>query len=162
MPAIDVRLFRPDDVADLVALFRASVRVIARRDYTDIQVQAWAPDCIDHDLFARRCLSRPTWIAESEQRIAGFADLEPNGHIDLLYVHPQLARRGVARTLITHIEQFARERGLARLYTEASITARPVFEALGFQLITAQTVTLRGVSMTNHRMEKWLQPPAGT
>ena len=162
MPAITLRPYRADDLADLVALFRASVHGIARRDYTDSQLQAWAPKVIDHDLFARRCLAKPTWIAECDGRIAGFSDLESNGHIDMLYVHPDCQRRGVARLLLTHIEQLARAQSLGRLYTEASITARPVFEALGFQMITAQTVIRRGEAMTNHRMEKWLLSVAGS
>jgi putative acetyltransferase len=48
------------------------------------------------------------------------------------------------------------------LYTEASITARPVFEAHGFHLLTAQTVTVRGASMTNYRMEKRLDAQGKT
>jgi putative acetyltransferase len=42
------------------------------------------------------------------------------------------------------------------LYTEASITARPAFEAQGFRVIAAQTVERRGESFTNYRMEKAL------
>ncbi|HTX06424.1 MAG TPA: GNAT family N-acetyltransferase, partial [Steroidobacteraceae bacterium] len=91
-------------------------------------------------------------------RIAGFSDLEADGHIDLLYVHPDFQRRGVARALLEHIESAARERSLLRLYTEASITARPVFEARGFRVIAPRTVTVGGESMINYRMEKGLEP----
>jgi len=154
MPAIAIRPYRSDDVSDLVALFRASVRSLGRRDYTHAQVQAWAPDLIDESSFARRCLTKSTWIAEYEHRIAGFSDIESDGHIDMLYVHPDFHRRGVARALLAHIHEIAQTRGMERLYTEASITARPAFEAVGFQVVTAQTVTVRGESMTNYRMEK--------
>jgi hypothetical protein len=43
-----------------------------------------------------------------------------------------------------------------RLYAEASITARPVLEALGFRVIVPQTVTVGGGSMRNYPMEKRL------
>ena len=162
MPAITIRPYQTDDVAGLAALSRTSVRNIGRRDYTDSQVQAWAPDLIDHDAFARRCTAKSTWIAECERRIAGFSDIEPDGHVDMLYVHPDFQRRGVARALLAHIERLARTQGLDRLYTEASTTARPVFEAIGFRVLAPQTVIVRGVSMTNYRMEKWLLPSAET
>jgi putative acetyltransferase len=162
MPAITIRPYRPEDLSDLIALFRASVRNIARRDYTDSQLRAWAPDVIDAEQFARRRTAKATWVAEREGHIAGFSDLEPDGHIDMLYVHPQLQRLGVARSLLIHLENVARGRGLERLYTEASITARPVFEAIGFHVIAAQTVTVRGESMTNYRMEKRFEPSAET
>ena len=71
-------------------------------------------------------------------------------------VHPDFQRRGIARALLQHIEESARALDLRRLYTEASITARPAFEAVGFRVILPQTVTVRGESMTNYRMEKRL------
>ena len=74
----------------------------------------------------------------------------------MLYVHPDFHRRGVARALLEHIEDSARTLGLRRLYTESSITARPVFETQGFRVIVPQLVTMRGESMTNYRMEKRL------
>lgn len=83
-------------------------------------------------------------------------NMESDGHVDMLYVHPDFQRRGVARALLAHVEELARVCGLVRLYTEASITGRPAFEALGFCVLGPQTVTVRGETMTNYRMEKKL------
>jgi len=157
MQPVALRLYRTADVASLVDLFRASVRVLAAHDYTTSQRRAWAPDAIDEEKFGQRCASKTTWVAEIEDRIAGFSDLEPDGHIDMLYVHPDFHRRGVARALLEQIEAAARELDLRRLYTEASLTARPVFETAGFRVIVPQTVALHGESMTNFRMEKRLR-----
>ncbi len=77
----------------------------------------------------------------------------------MLYVHPDFQRRSVARALLQQIEEAARIQDLRRLYTEASITARPLFEAMGFRVIVPQTVTVRGEFMTNYRMEKRLDTP---
>jgi putative acetyltransferase len=158
MRAIIIRPFRAEDVADLIVAFRDAARNAAPRDYTESQVSAWAPDLIDPAAFARRCADKSTWVAEYEQRVAGFSDIEPEGHIDMLFVHPDFQRRGVARALLEHIERHAQARGMDRLYTEASITARPVFESAGFHVLAAQTVSIRGATMTNYRMEKQLLP----
>jgi putative acetyltransferase len=155
-PGITVRHFAMEDAATLANLFQASVRTLAAGDYTPSQLRAWAPDSIDAEKFGERCLSKSTWLAEIEGRIAGFSDLEPDGHIDMLYVHRDFARRGVARALLQWIEEAARASGLRRLYTEASMTARVVFEKAGFRLIVPQTVTVHGEEMTNYRMEKRL------
>jgi putative acetyltransferase len=160
MQAITIRPYRLDDVGSLVALFRASVRQTALGDYTAAQVQAWAPDLIDLEQFGNRCASKSTWVAESASEIAGFSDLESDGHVDMLYVHPTFQRRSVARALLSHIEGIARRQGLDRLYTEASTTARPAFEAIGFIVLEARTVVIRGESMTNYRMEKRLVRPS--
>jgi putative acetyltransferase len=151
-----IRAYEAADAAILVDLYRASVRSIAARDYTQSQIRAWAPDVIDPGTFGQRCESKSTWVAQIEDRIAGFSDLEPDGHVDMLFVHPDLQRRGVARALLQHVEKAARALNLRRLYAEASITARSTFKAMGFRVIVRQTVTIRGESMTNYRMEKLL------
>jgi putative acetyltransferase len=148
--------YRAGDVSSLITLFHASVRNIARADYADPQIKAWAGDFIDRAPFGQRCVEKSTWVAEPDDRAAGFCDIEPDAHIDMLYVHPDFQRRGVARALLAHIDNFAQQRGLVRLHTEASMTARPVFELRGFHVLAEQTVTVRGESLTNVRMEKWL------
>ena len=158
-PSITIRPYGVTDAAALTNLFRSSVREVASQDYTASQIRAWAPDEIDAVQFGRRCEAKSTWVAEIQGRIAGFSDLEPDGHIDMLYVHPDFVRRGVARALLEHLEEAARTNALRRLYTEASLTARPVFEAMGFRMVAPQTVTIRGESMTNYRMEKRLHAP---
>jgi putative acetyltransferase len=157
--AITLRPYAATDASALTSLFRASVREVAARDYSPTQVLAWAPDAIDEKRFGQKCETKDTWIAEVDGRIAGFSDLEPDGHVDMLYVHPDFQRRGVARALLQHIEKLARNDRMPRLYTEASITARPVFEAMGFYIVSPQTVTIRGATLTNYRMEKPLGTP---
>jgi putative acetyltransferase len=156
MLTILIRPYKASDVASVISLFRRSVRGIAARDYDRLQIRAWAPDIIDEEKFGHRRESKATWVAEVEGRIGGFSDLAPDGHVDSLYVHPDFQRRGVARALLQYVEQEARAIDLRRLYTEASITARPAFEAVGFRVIVPQTITMRGEAMTVYRMEKQL------
>jgi putative acetyltransferase len=156
---IIIRPYRPSDLEALIALFRDAVRQVARRDYSEAQVRAWAPDAIDRARWAARRADRPTWVAEAGGDIAGFTDLEPDGHIDMLFVHPGQQGRGVATALLAQVEAAARAQGIGRLFTEASITARPVFERRGFRVVAPQTVSLRGQRLTNYRMERVLAPP---
>jgi len=151
-----VRNYLPADIEAVIDLFRASVGMVARRDYTHEQVMAWAPDEIDRRSWAARYTSRRAWVAEIDSHVAGFSDLEPDGHLDMMYAHPAYQGRGVATALLEQVEGAARGLGLARLYTEASITARPFFERRGFQLVTAQIVSKRGQDFMNYRMEKHL------
>ncbi|MBM3548079.1 MAG: GNAT family N-acetyltransferase [Alphaproteobacteria bacterium] len=151
---MNIRRYVPADLDAVMDLFRESVRRVAIRDYSEAQVQAWAPDVPDRERWAERRASRPTWIAEIDGRLAGFADLEPDGHVDMMYVHPDHQGRGVANALMKTVESEAARLGLGRLYTEASITAKPFFERKGFRVIAPQTVSLRGMDFINYRMEK--------
>jgi putative acetyltransferase len=156
MVKIIIRDYCPGDLAALIDLFRGSVRSVARRDYSERQVLAWAPDFIGSEGFALRRAAKPTWVAEINGQIVGFADLESDGHVDMLFVHAGHQGKGIARALLAHIENMAMRQSLDRLYTEASITARTAFKRSGFQVITDQTVTVRGETFVNYRMEKQL------
>jgi putative acetyltransferase len=156
MTEIVIRSYRPDDCRPLADLFRRAVREIARKDYSAEQVTAWAPDETDLERFhARRC-AKPTFVAEIDGSVAGFSDIESNGHIDMLFVHPDHQRRGVAKALIEHVVEFARKAGNNHLTVEASITARPSFERQGFRVVTDQIVESNGAHFLNYRMERFL------
>ncbi len=152
-----VRPYAAADLRALIGLFRDSVRIVARRDYGLDQVLAWAPDEVDLNSWALRLASSSTWVAADGDRAAGFVTLEPDGHLDMLYVHAELQGRGIATKLLGRAEGSARARGLAWLFTEASTTARPFFERRGFHVIQEQTVSRRGQEFTNYRMARRLE-----
>ena len=152
--ALAIRPYRASDLDGVIAIFLRAIREVASRDYDQAQIDAWAQ--VDRDAWAPRRLSRPTWVVAVGEALAGFADLEPNGHLDMMFVHPGHQRRGVATALLAAVEAAAREQGLTRLSTEASITAHPFFEARGFSVITPQLVEKRGQVLRNFRMAKTL------
>ncbi|WP_207779287.1 GNAT family N-acetyltransferase [Zavarzinia aquatilis] len=157
--SLALRPFAPEDVGPLMALFRDSVRKVARRDYSDEQVRAWAPDEMDIAAFGARLGRQTVLVAIEGEAIAGFAALDGQGHIDLLFVHPDHQRKGAGRLLLQGMEDAARATGLPRLSAHVSLTARPLFEAMGFAALAARQVPLRGQILTNFRMEKPLQTP---
>jgi putative acetyltransferase len=63
---------------------------VARRDYTQEQVLAWAPDQIDRKAWAARYGDRPAWVVEIAGVPVGFGDLEPGGHLDSGYSPPDI------------------------------------------------------------------------
>jgi putative acetyltransferase len=151
-----VRDFVGVDIDSVLDLFRDSVRNVARKDYSEEQVLAWAPDELDRQACASKCASRQTFVAELDGTLAGFGDLESDGHLDMMFVHSRFQRRGVASMLLEQIESSARRLHIARLYTGASITAKPFFEHRWFQMIAPQLVHKRGQELINYRMEKIL------
>jgi putative acetyltransferase len=153
---ITIRSYRASDCDTVLDIFNRSIREVACRDYSPAQVAAWAHEDRDMAAFAAKHASRPTFIAEVDGAAAGFSDLETDGLVDFLFVHPGFQRRGVGRALLSHIEALARRQGPARLYAQVSITARPLFEACGFGVRAIQSVEHRGQTFTNYRMEKRL------
>jgi putative acetyltransferase len=156
---ITQRPYRPNDGPALLALFRETIRRVNSRDYSPAQVAAWASDNIDTVHWFGRFAGRFVPVAEEAGRPVGFAELEANGHIDRVYVSADHQRRGIGQQLLAALVAEARRIGLARLFTEASITARPFFAAQGFTVVAPQVVTCRGVEFVNYRMERLLAEP---
>jgi putative acetyltransferase len=151
-----VRRYSPKDLPAMLALFGRSVRELASRDYAPEQLAAWAPELPDVDGWSKRLSNQMVFVCENQGEIAGFVSVESDGHLDLLYVHPEAQRRGVASVLWGRILEWATASKLTNVSTEASITARPFFEHCGFRVVRSQTVQARGVSMSNFRMERAL------
>ncbi len=149
-----IRAYEAGDASAIVRLFYESVRSVNRADYSDEQVRAWAPVVPDADEWHSRMIGRRTLVAEEGGRVVGFAELEEDGHLDMLYVRKDAVGRGVGKRLCRAAEREALGLGLERIFTEASITARPFFESEGFRVVREQTVSRRGVPMTNFAMEK--------
>src|SRR5262245_46756391 len=142
-------------------MFRDTIRRVNSRDYSPTQIAAWASDDLDTVSWFGRFAGRYVSVAEEAGRPVGFAELEADGHIDRVYVSADHQRRGIGRQLLAAVVAEARRVGIARLFTEASITARPFFEAQGFTVLAPQMVTCRGAEFVNYRMERVLGEPAG-
>jgi putative acetyltransferase len=129
---------------------------VARPYYSLEQVTAWAPDEVDVNAWLLRWAARQTFVAELDAVPVGFTELEPNGHLDMIYVHPLHQGQGIASALLARVEHVVRQDNVTRLFTESSITARPFFERRGFRVLVPQVVSIRGQQLVNYQMEKAL------
>lgn len=155
---LKVRDFMPDDLAALEAVFQSSVRGPASSHYDAAQIAAWTGDAADAASRAWRIAHDLPWVAELDGRAIGFADLQPDGLIDMFFVAAGHTGRGAGRMLMAHIEAAARHRGLARLYADVSRAAEGFFVRAGFSVERRQTAVRHGVALDNARMVKLLLP----
>lgn len=155
---MELRRYAAADAAGTLAVFRAAVERTAAAHYSSRQRRAWAPPELDPETWSRARSAVDTWVAVRNGEVAGFGDIDGSGHINMLYVHPDHGRSGVAAALLEHLTGIARRSGLAELTVEASLTARPVFERHGFRLVSEQTVERHGEKLLNFRMRRPLTP----
>jgi putative acetyltransferase len=151
----ELRAYRsPDDAAATFGVFQAAIRQTASAVYRPDQIEAWAgPAQTDLDHWDARRVRGLTLVAELGGEVVGFTDLQSDGLVDMLFVHPGAGGRGVARTLLTAVQHEARRRGLTALHTFASRSAQPAFERLGFAVVADRPdTTVRGVVVPNAEM----------
>lgn len=152
---LKIRLFEAQDAEQIARLFHETVREVNINDYSIDQVRAWAPDDIYFRNWLEVCSNRFTYVADDEGLVAGFGELEPDGHIDCFYCHRNYQRCGVGSQIYQAIEEKAVELSVPRLFTEASITAKPFFLRLGFSVVKEQEVASRSQTFINYAMEKF-------
>jgi N-acetylglutamate synthase-like GNAT family acetyltransferase len=149
-----IRDYRQGDVFSIVRLFYETIHTINSRDYSAAQLHAWAPEVPRAETWHSRMVQRCTLVAEENGAVIAFAELEPDGHLEMFYCRKDVVGQGVGRQLYQAIELKALELGLRYLFVEASITARHFFKRGGFAIQSQQTVLRGGVKLTNFKMEK--------
>jgi len=137
---------------DLTDIFYSSVHSIDASIYSTAQKNAWAPLPVDYDKWATRLDLKKPFILTLNNEIAGFIELEPDGHIDCAYVAPKHERKGVATKMLQHVIQTAKQAGIKELNVEASMVAKPLFERLGFIVENENEVMRNNTLLVNYSM----------
>lgn len=156
-----VRPFRPSDAEAIAALTLAAIRVTGLAAYSEAQVAAWAARYSVGRLLDGAAKGDVILVAADAGDLpAAYTVLERDGHLDMLYCHPDHAGRGLAGRLLTEAEAAARALGIERLFAEASELARPVFARAGWRLLHRRDFTIgpaeAPVAIHNYAMEKRL------
>lgn len=152
---VEVHTYTSKDAQATLSVFIDAVTITAATRYTPEQVEAWASPA-DRNLedWHQRRSSRATLVATVADEVAGFSDIDIDGLIDMLFVSPRFARRGVATRLLAEVEQRARTVGASAMSVHASLVARPLLERLGFTVEAEEHPVIRGVSLVNYKMVK--------
>lgn len=153
-----IRSYQPGDHEAIAEIFPRAIHETASEVYTKEQCNAWSERAPNPGHWEKRCevtrceVTRP-FVFVIEGNIAGFLELDLDGHIDCMYVHPDHKRKGIASSLIDHAVRTSSDFGLRRVFVDASICAKPVFEKKEFRVIEEKTVEIRGEDLINFSMK---------
>jgi len=153
-PTFALRPFLIEDTPLLAEIFRASISELTTDDYSERQQAAWMAAAEDEEAFASRLGAQLTLIATLNASPVGFASLEQNETIDMLFVHPAAAGQGVGAMLVDALEKLAGARGTTKLRADVSDTALDFFQKRGFTPYRRNTVQRGGEWLSNTTMEK--------
>ena len=153
-----IRRYRKEDCREIVQLFYDTIHSVNARDYTKSQLAVWAPEIDEINLVVwdKSLSEHYTVVAEDNNMIVGFGDMDSTGYLDRLYVHKSFQQQGIASKIFNELEQYAKDRGYSFVTTEASITAKAFFEKYGYQVIKEQQVERKDQFLTNYLMRKKL------
>ncbi|MDV6254331.1 GNAT family N-acetyltransferase [Vibrio sp. EA2] len=152
---ITIRNYRVEEAKVLWDIQFYTIRNINIRDYSQAQVEAWAPEHLDFSVWEKRMKGLSPFVAEIDGVVVGYTDLQANGLIDHFFCHHEYQGKGVGKALMNHVFKVGSLQGIKRYFSEVSITARPFYEHFGFKVVQVQEVEIRGQKLRNFVMEKY-------
>jgi len=151
---VRIRRYQEGEEAALFDVYYSAIHLVACRNYTPEQVEAWAPRDLAPDLWRNRIRGIKPFVAELEGQLVGYADLQPNGYIDHFFVSGNHPRKGIGSELMRHLLAEAEAQGIPVLTSDVSRTAQPFYESFGFTVVEHRFPQLRGVVLPNALMRR--------
>ncbi|GAB2640045.1 GNAT family N-acetyltransferase [Emticicia sediminis] len=133
----------------ITQLFYKTITSINVKDYDAQQIETWASSAENKDFWQEQIEKQYFIIAENDEYLLGFASLTVDGYLDLMYVHKNHQKQGIASALLENILIEANRLNLTKIWTDASITAKPFFLNKGFVIEKIYTKISKGVAFEN-------------
>ena len=142
------REYQSSDCKEITELFYHTVHTVNARDYTEEQLNAWAPGQPDPDRWNRLLQEHYSIVAVQNEIIVGFGDIDKSEYLDRLFVHEDYQGKGIGTMICNRLEQAVS----GSVITHASITAKTFLEKRGYRVVKEQQVERKGVFLTNFEM----------
>ncbi len=156
---MQVRRGEVADAQSLLSVVQRAICISASPWYTPEQLSTWS-SAFSESSIRHAVEASATFVAVADGRVAGLSNLissvEGRAELDLLFVDPDFAGRGLARGLITAVEREALLLEARTLWVDASIPAARVFEHLGYKVEYAYLKQFRDLVYENTWLSKRL------
>lgn len=104
-----LREYGEEDLEEILRLFYRTVHVVAAADYSEEQLDAWAPAEADREKWRASLAEHFCLVAEENGKIVVFGDAD-GGYLDRLYVAADFQGRGAGSLVAGALEEYARAR----------------------------------------------------
>lgn len=156
MIQVTIQPYQATALESILTLFNETVATINRQDYSEAAILQWLQPNPDYQRWQQLLTEEHTLLAYHQQQLVGFASITATGYLDFLYIHKDYVQQGIGRVLVEHLLHYAKEQAVTTISVHASITAKPFFETLGFQLVKELSQVRNGVVLTNYLLTKSL------
>ena len=153
---MEIRRYNRGEESAVWKVYYTATRESNARDYHAALIERWAPHDQDMDQWTDRLAHKNPFVAVVDGEIVGMAEIEADGFIDYLYVHPKHQGRGIGRALLAALEMEAAKSGMRLIIADVSVTAKSFFVEQGFCIIETKSNVILGHPAPNFRMQKRL------
>ena len=150
-----IRPYRSEDCPTLAQIYYDTIHTVCAADYTPAQLDAWASGNVDLQVWDEYFLARHSFVAEMDEKIVGFSDMDDAGYLGRLYVHKDYQGLGIGKALYQAAESAV---DVPRYTLQASITAKTFYEKLGYRTVEMRQMPRKDQFITIFIMEKQTSP----
>mgnify|MGYP003125937256 CR=1 FL=1 len=143
-----IREAKLEDIPEITALFRDTVRAINSRDYSEKQIEAWASGADDTEVWETRIKNLYFIVAEFRTQLVGFAHIKKGCHLDGLYVHKNFQRQTIGSKLLRIAESQIMAEGYEIINADSSISSVDFFDSHFFDQIKKQKKSYKGMGFS--------------
>lgn len=145
------------DIPAILELFKLTITKVNSQDYTPEQIEVWTQSVKNTERWQQRIEMQFFLLVETDDQLVGIGSITATGYLDMMYVHPDFQRMGIAQTLLEALTSYAESQEAVAITSDVSITARPFFEKNGFTVLQKQENERQGQILVNYKMEKRLK-----
>lgn len=134
-----IRKAKIDDASTMKELHDRAVMELCRHDYSNEELKGWVnKSALEKYLW--RLETQRIFIADLDGKMLGFVRWYPKtAELCSICVEPEFARQGIASKLMEFAYKDAEEHDISELWLDASLTAVPFYETLGWDYVALST-----------------------
>ena len=152
---LTIRKFDISDAQEVQELFYSTVHAINIRDYTEEQINLWAPANGSPQKWVEKSQESIAYVALLERKIVGFANITREGYVDSFYIHHSHQGQGIGKRLLARLEKVV-SKTVYELTSDVSVTAKPFFERYGWKVVKEELADACGTQFIRYSMVKKL------
>ena len=153
---MNLRPITNKDQHELKKVYFDSIQSIDERIYTKEQKRAWSSQAWKNPNFENTIIKGNGWLINDKETIIAFASRYPRNRIALFYCKGKYQRKGYGSKLLYKLEVEAKEEGINRLYTEASLISYRLFLKHNWKNISKEKVIINNIFFIRYKMIKSL------
>ena len=144
------------ELSEIQNLFSETITFVCQNDYDQRQIEVWKSSIENLERCQSLIQNQYFIVAELKDKIVGFASLDKGNYIDVLFVHKDFQRMGIAQKLFVELENEVKRVNSFVLTSDVSKTVKAFFESNGFTVLAEQVQVRENVEIVNYKMQKEL------
>lgn len=143
-----------NDLEEMQELCVETIKSTCQNDYDPKQIDVWVSSVQKVERWKTFLTKQYILVAENEENIVGCGSLKNGNYLDLMYVHKEFLRQGIANMIFEKLKKKSLTLGFDKLTSDVSKTAVPFFETKGFKIIKENKNMINGVEIINYHMSQ--------